>query len=153
MLQVCEQVATRLLSSGYEDVFALLVPCSCCDKSATSCYHLVTELMMVTDLTCYNVCDVTLSVHPHRASWKVSLATVGIEPATLGYQSNTHKIDLLQIVSTRLMQAVHNKLLRSRACCHQLVNRICYVQTISGLLDQLVESVLALSFIKLVTRW
>jgi hypothetical protein len=29
-------------------------------------------------------CDVTLSVHPHRASWKVSLATVGIEPATFG---------------------------------------------------------------------
>jgi hypothetical protein len=27
----------------------LLVP-SCCDKSGTSCYHLVTRLMMVTDL-------------------------------------------------------------------------------------------------------
>jgi hypothetical protein len=32
-----------------------------------------------------DVCDVTLSVHPHRASWKVNcLATVGIEPATCG---------------------------------------------------------------------
>jgi hypothetical protein len=30
-------------------VFALLVP-SCCDKSGTSCYHLVTRLMTVTDL-------------------------------------------------------------------------------------------------------
>ena len=30
------------------------------------------------------VCDVTLSVHPHRASWKVSLAMMGIEPATFG---------------------------------------------------------------------
>jgi hypothetical protein len=30
----------------------------------------------------YDVCDVTLSVHPHWASWKVCLATVGIEPAT-----------------------------------------------------------------------
>jgi hypothetical protein len=39
----------RLLSSRYQDVFALLVP-SCCDKSGTSCYHLVTKLMTVTDL-------------------------------------------------------------------------------------------------------
>jgi hypothetical protein len=29
-------------------------------------------------------CDVTLSVHPHRASWKVCLTTVGIEPTTFG---------------------------------------------------------------------
>jgi hypothetical protein len=34
----------------------------------------------------YDVCDVTLSVHPHRASWKVCLTTVGIEPVTfMGY--------------------------------------------------------------------
>jgi hypothetical protein len=66
---------TRLLSSQYQDVFALFVP-SCCDKSGTSCYHLVTRLMTVTDL--------------------------------------------LQVVPTRLIQAVRNKLLR--ACCHQLVN-------------------------------
>ena len=32
----------------------------------------------------YGVCDVTLSIHPHRASWKVCLATVGIELATFG---------------------------------------------------------------------
>ena len=39
----------RLLSSRYQlDVFALLVP-SCCDKSGTSRYHLVTRLVMVTD--------------------------------------------------------------------------------------------------------
>jgi hypothetical protein len=43
-----QQAVTRLLSSWYQDVFALLVP-SCCDKSETSCYHLVTRLMMVTD--------------------------------------------------------------------------------------------------------
>ena len=55
-------------------MFALLVP-SCCNKSGTSCYHVVTRLMTVTDL--------------------------------------------LQVVPTRLIQAVHNKLLR--ACCHQLV--------------------------------
>jgi hypothetical protein len=30
----------------------------------------------------YNVFDVTLSVYPHRAGWKVSLTTVGIEPTT-----------------------------------------------------------------------
>ena len=58
-------------------MFALLVP-SCCDKSGTSCYHLVTRLMTVTDL--------------------------------------------LQVVPTRLIQAVRNKLLR--ACCHQLVNNL-----------------------------
>ena len=32
----------------------------------------------------YDVCDVTLSVHPHRESWKVCLTTVGIEPETFG---------------------------------------------------------------------
>ena len=30
--QICKQVITRFLSSGYWDVFPLLVP-SCCDKS------------------------------------------------------------------------------------------------------------------------
>jgi hypothetical protein len=77
MLQICKQVVARLLPSRYQDVFALLVP-SCCDKSGTSYYHLVTRLMTVTDL--------------------------------------------LQVVSTRLIQAVRNKLLR--ACCHQLVNNL-----------------------------
>jgi hypothetical protein len=66
-----------LLSSWYQGVFALFVP-SCCDKSGTSCYHLVTRLMTVTDL--------------------------------------------LQVVPTRLIQAVRNKL--PRACCHQLVNKL-----------------------------
>ena len=33
----------------------------------------------------YDVCDVTLSVYPHRASLKnICLATVGIEPTTFG---------------------------------------------------------------------
>jgi hypothetical protein len=31
-----------------------------------------------------NMMFVVLSVHPHRASWKVCLTTVGIEPATFG---------------------------------------------------------------------
>jgi hypothetical protein len=36
-------------------------------------------------LWCYSECaSVTLSVHPHRASWKVYLTTVGIEPASFG---------------------------------------------------------------------
>ena len=64
-------------------MFALLVP-SCCDKSGTSCYHLVTRLMTVTDL--------------------------------------------LQVVPTRLIQAVRNKLLR--ACCHQLVNNFLHADDI-----------------------
>ena len=49
LLQICKQVVTRLLSSRYQDVSTLLVP-SCCDKSGTSCYRLVTRLMTVTDL-------------------------------------------------------------------------------------------------------
>jgi hypothetical protein len=48
LLQICKQVVTRLLSSRYQDLFALLVP-SCCDKSGTSCHHLVTRLMKVAD--------------------------------------------------------------------------------------------------------
>jgi hypothetical protein len=76
-IEKCKQVVTRLLASRYQDVFALLVP-SCCDKSGTSCYHLATRLMTVTDL--------------------------------------------LQVVPTRLIQAVRDKL--PRACCHQLVNNL-----------------------------
>ena len=41
-----------MLSSRYQDVFALLVP-SCCDKSGTSCHHLnvpSARLMTVTEL-------------------------------------------------------------------------------------------------------
>jgi hypothetical protein len=49
LLQICKQVVTRLLSNRYQDVFALLVP-SCCAKSGTSCSHLVTRLITVTDL-------------------------------------------------------------------------------------------------------
>jgi hypothetical protein len=49
LLQICKQFVTRLLSSRYQDVFALLVP-SCCDKSETSCYRLVTRLVTVTNL-------------------------------------------------------------------------------------------------------
>ena len=79
-------------------MFALLVP-SCCDKSGTSCYHLVTRLMTVTDL--------------------------------------------LQVVPTRLIPAVRNKLLR--ACCHQLVNNL--LRDISDLLEQLVASLLASSIL------
>jgi hypothetical protein len=41
----------------------------------------------------YDVCDVILSVHPHRASWKICLATVGIEPATLEYTDIEGTID------------------------------------------------------------
>jgi hypothetical protein len=81
--------------SWYQDVFALLIS-SCYDKSRTSCYHLVTRLMTVTDL--------------------------------------------LQVVPKRLMiQAVRNKVASS------LLSLTCYMQTISGLLEQLVASLLASS--------
>ena len=97
MSQVVTDLQTSWLSSRYQDVFALLVP-SCCDKSGTSCYHLVTSLMTVTDL--------------------------------------------LQVVPTRLIQAVRNKLLR--ACCHQLVNNLLRADDIR-LLEQFVASLLASS--------
>jgi hypothetical protein len=83
-------------------VFALLV-LSCCDKSGTSCYHLVTKLMTVTDL--------------------------------------------LQVVPTKPIQAVRNKLLR--ACCHQLVNNLLRVDDIRLVATTCCESV---GLINLVTR-
>jgi hypothetical protein len=46
----------------------------------------------------YDVCDVTLSVHPHRASWKVSFAMVGIEPATI--------VEFTDIEGTRLSSEI-----------------------------------------------
>jgi hypothetical protein len=103
LLQICKQVVTRLLSSRYQDVFALLV-LSCCDRSGPSCYHLVTRLLMV--------------------------------------------IDLLQVVPTRLIQAVRNKLLR--ACCHQLVNNLLRADDI-----RLVETICceSVGLINLVTKW
>jgi hypothetical protein len=102
LLQICKQVVTRLLSSRYQDVFALLVP-SCCDKSGTSCYHLVTRLMTVTDSQ--------------------------------------------QVVPTRLIQAVRNKLLR--ACCPQLVNTLLRADDIRLVGTTCCESV---GLINLVTR-
>jgi hypothetical protein len=83
-------------------VSALLVP-SCCDKSGTSCYHLVTSLMTVTDL--------------------------------------------LQVVPTRLIQAVRNKLLR--ACCHQLVDDLLRADDIALIGTTCCESV---GLVNLVTR-
>jgi hypothetical protein len=42
----CNKVIVKPI---YRDVFVLPVS-SCCDKSGTSCYHIVTRLMTVTDL-------------------------------------------------------------------------------------------------------
>ena len=79
-------------------MFALLVSSSC-DKSGTSCCHLVTRTVT----------------------------------------------DLLQVVPTRLIQAVRNRLLR--VCCHQLVNRnvLRADDDIRPLLKQVVASLLASS--------
>ena len=85
-------------------MFALLVP-SCCDKSGTSCYHLVTRLMTVTDL--------------------------------------------LQVVPTRLIQAVRNKLLR--ACCHQLVNNVLRADDIRLVGTTCCESVGLINFVTITT--
>jgi hypothetical protein len=37
----------------------------------------------------YDACDVTLSVYPHRASMKICLSTVGIEPTTFEILAGT----------------------------------------------------------------
>ena len=63
----------RLFTSCRQVVFALLV-LSCCNNFWN---------MLLT--TCNNdVCDVTLSVCPHRASLENMPDTVGIEPTTFG---------------------------------------------------------------------
>ena len=43
----CNKVVVKPISACVR--FAMLLP-SCCDKSGTSCYHLVTRLMTLTDL-------------------------------------------------------------------------------------------------------
>ena len=55
--------------------------------------------------------------------------------------------DLLQVVPTRLIQAVRNKLLR--ACCHQLVNNLSRADDIRLIGTTCYESV---GLINLVTR-
>jgi hypothetical protein len=40
----------------------------------------------------YDVCDVTQSVYPHRASLKSMPATVGIEPTTFGILAQKHTL-------------------------------------------------------------
>ena len=82
---------------------ASLFPVVVTSLSGTSCYHLVTRLMTVTDL--------------------------------------------LQVVPTRLIQAVRNKLLR--ACCHQLVNNLLRADDIRLVGTTCCESV---GLINLVTR-
>ena len=42
------------------------------------------DVMMYSGTECY--CDVTLSIYPHQAGGKISLALVGIEPATFEMQ-------------------------------------------------------------------
>jgi hypothetical protein len=49
----------------------------------------------------HDACDVTLSVHPHRASLKVCLTTVGIEPATFGIHKKHTVTYIRHIVDVR----------------------------------------------------
>ena len=46
----------------------------------------------------YDVCDVTLSMHPHRASWKVCLTMVRIEPVTFLWHPLVYIHELLEKV-------------------------------------------------------
>jgi hypothetical protein len=76
-------------------------------------------LVLCTQVHEYDVCDVTLSVHPHRASWKVNcLATVGIEPATFGILRGT---DITEYKATKYIsgqQLVAFFLLRKSCVIH-----------------------------------
>ena len=89
----------KVVRSQNQDVFARLVP-SGCDKSETSCFHLITRLMMVTDLllvvparlmqavccyelvainlltTCYvqTISDLLLVCWPHQPCYKMITA-------------------------------------------------------------------------------
>ena len=52
---------------------------------------------------CLCLCVVTLSVYPHRASWKICLTTMGIEPKTFGlvsYYSDTAEFNEKCVVSS-----------------------------------------------------
>jgi hypothetical protein len=53
----------------------------------------------------YNVFHVTLSVYPHGAGWKVSLTTVGIEPATFGVL--VQSIKKIMIMNKNIMIIEH----------------------------------------------
>jgi hypothetical protein len=66
------KVVTLLLSSRYQDVFALLVRSSC-DKPETRCYHLVTRLMTPTELvtSCSNKTNTRLFVTVAIPAWSV----------------------------------------------------------------------------------
>ena len=44
----------------------------------------------------YDACDVTPSVYPHRASLKICLTTVGIEPTTFGILA--HQVNMMLVM-------------------------------------------------------
>ena len=112
-------------------MFALLVP-SCCDKSGTSCYHLVTRLMTITYLLQVVPARLIQAVRNKllRASrcqnvFALLVPSCCDKSGTSCYRLVTRLMTityLLQVVPARLIQAVRNKLLR--ACCHQLVNNL-----------------------------
>jgi hypothetical protein len=117
-------------------VFALLVP-SCCDKSGTSCYHLVTRLMTVTDLLqvvrliqavrnkllracCHQLVNNLLRADDmHEISQvvnKMCLFPVVDKSGTSCYHLVTRLMrptDSQQVVPTSLISSARNKLLTS----------------------------------------
>jgi hypothetical protein len=52
------------------------------DNDLETINELLTFLLQTHFSTSYFVCGVTLSVHPHRASWKVCLTTLRVTPQT-----------------------------------------------------------------------
>jgi hypothetical protein len=71
-----------LLSSRYQDAFALLVP-SCCDKSGTSCYHLVDDgnrlatikLFQQVVTSCYKLVITTVASLLASSTWLQMIRT------------------------------------------------------------------------------
>jgi ArsR family metal-binding transcriptional regulator len=86
------------------DVFALLVP-SCCDKSGTSCYHLVTRLMKVTD-SCSNKTNTHVKISHLAASLPTSCVhTACPKLSTSLLTSCNNLVDIIRLVA-RLFQQV-----------------------------------------------
>jgi hypothetical protein len=130
--QTCYKVVlTSLIQSWYNKNVTRLTTQGCNNIVITWLYPTLLE-QPPCNKSDNDVCDVTLSVHPHRASWQVSLATVGIEPATFG------------IIPTRLLQVV-NSLFQT---CWKLGTSS--AQLVDGLLEDLLQNV---TFLRVYPLW
>jgi hypothetical protein len=78
---------------------------------------------------CY--CDVTLSIHPHWAGWKINLASVGIEPTTFGLhfmdlihpgQANFSACPMWSNITITFCTRVHHNIIHEQSLYSQVSN-------------------------------